>query len=231
MNDKQNNHNGFIRMEGLKKSFYMGSTVVEALRGIDLTIEKNDYVSILGPSGSGKSTLMYIMGCLDTATGGNYYLEGQNVRHLNHNRLASIRNEKIGFVFQNYNLLQYATALENVELPMIYKKTPMRMRRKKARELLERVGLQHRTKHRATELSGGEMQRVSIARALANSPSILLADEPTGNLDSKTGEEILQIFEELWKQGHTVVIITHDQNIASRTNRQIHLHDGTIKSQ
>ena len=215
-------------MVGIKKFYEMGSTVVKALRGVDLNIEKNEFVAIVGPSGSGKSTLMYIIGCLDAQTDGEYYLEDQDVRKLNHNRLADIRNQKIGFVFQNYNLLPYATALENVELPMIYNKVPQRKRKQKAREILKLVGLEHRTNHRSTDLSGGEIQRVAIARALANSPKILLADEPTGNLDSKTGKEILQIFEELWKNGHTVILITHDQAIASRTQRQIQLYDGEI---
>jgi len=228
MNDNQNNNKSLIYMEGIKKSFHMGSAVVKALRGVDITIEKNEFAAILGPSGSGKSTLMYIIGCLDTATDGEYYLEGQNVRKLDHNRLATIRNQKIGFVFQNYNLLTYATTLENVELPMIYKKIPARKRKKKAKELLEQVGLEHRITHRAIELSGGEMQRVAIARSLANSPSILLADEPTGNLDSQKGKEILQIFEELWIEGHTVVIITHDQNIAAKAHHQILIQDGMV---
>lgn len=215
-------------MVGIKKFYEMGSTVVKALRGVDLNIEKNEFVAIVGPSGSGKSTLMYIIGCLDAQTDGEYYLEDRDVRKLNHNRLADIRNQKIGFVFQSYNLLPYATALENVELPMIYNKVPTIKRKQKAREILKLVGLEHRTNHRSTDLSGGEIQRVAIARALANSPKILLADEPTGNLDSKTGKEILQIFEELWKNGHTVILITHDQAIASRTQRQIQLYDGKI---
>ena len=215
-------------MVGIKKFFRMGTTIVEALRGVDLGIEKNEFAAIVGPSGSGKSTLMYIMGCLDTQTEAEYYLEDQDVRKLDHNRLADIRNRKMGFVFQNYNLLPYATAFENVELPMIYKKIPYRKRKRRAQEVLELVGLKHRINHTATSLSGGEMQRVAIARALTNYPAIILADEPTGNLDSKTGKEILQILEELWKDGHTIVVITHDQNIASRTQRQIHLQDGKI---
>jgi len=228
MNDEQSTYKHLIRMVGIKKFYEMGSTVVKALRGVDLNIEKNEFVAIVGPSGSGKSTLMYIIGCLDAQTDGEYYLEDQDVRKLNHNRLADIRNQKIGFVFQSYNLLPYATALENVELPMIYNKVPTRKRRQRAKEILQLVGLEHRTNHRSTDLSGGEIQRVAIARALANSPKILLADEPTGNLDSKTGKEILQIFEELWKNGHTVILITHDQAIASRTQRQIQLYDGEI---
>ena len=226
MNNNGNGH--LIRMEGIKKKFYQGTAEVEALRGVDLIVENNEYSSIVGPSGSGKSTLMYIIGFLETHTEGDYYLEGQKVEEIKHNRLAEIRNKKIGFIFQNYNLLTYASALENVELPLIYSKMSVRKRRKRAKELLELVGLGHRIKHRASDLSGGEMQRVAIARALSNSPSLLLADEPTGNLDSKTGEEILRIFEDLWKNGHTVLLITHDNNVAERTQRQIHIRDGMI---
>lgn len=220
--------NDLIRMEGITKKYQQGTTVVEALRGINLDIQHNEYTSIIGPSGSGKSTLMYIMGFLETHTDGEYFLEGRSVKELSHNRLAEIRNKSIGFIFQNYNLLTYASALENVELPLIYSKTPSGKRRSRAKELLELVGLSHRIKHRASDLSGGEMQRVAIARALSNSPSVLLADEPTGNLDSKTGEEILAVFEDLWKNGHTVLLITHDQNVAERTQRQIHIRDGRI---
>jgi putative ABC transport system ATP-binding protein len=221
-------HKQIIHMVGIKKIYQMNSTNVEALGGVDISIEKNEFVAILGPSGSGKSTLMYIMGCLDTPSEGEYYLEGQNVQKLNHNKLADIRNKKMGFIFQNYNLLPYATALENVELPMIYNKVVSKKRKQKAKELLDLVGLGNRINHTATSLSGGEMQRVAIARALVNSPSIILADEPTGNLDSKTGKEVFQIFENLWENGYTIVIITHDQNIASRSKRQIQLQDGMI---
>lgn len=224
-----NNRNShLIYMKEIKKIYYQGSTKVDVLRGIDLEVEQNEYISIIGPSGSGKSTLMYIMGFLETHTEGEYYLDGQDVKKLNHNKLAEIRNKKIGFIFQNYNLLSYASASENVELPMIYKKISSGKRKARVKELLELVGLSHRIKHRASDLSGGEMQRVAIARALANSPSLILADEPTGNLDSKTGEEILKIFDNLWKEGNTILIITHDASVAERTKRQIHIRDGVI---
>jgi len=215
-------------MTGITKTYQMGATPVDALRGVDLTIEKNAYAAIVGPSGSGKSTLMSIIGCLDTPSEGEYMLSGRAVGTLNSNRLAAIRNREIGFVFQSYNLLPYATTMENVELPLIYGKVPARKRRRRAQELLERVGLGHRLKHRANELSGGEMQRVAIARALANDPNILLGDEPTGNLDSASGAEIMEIFEDLWRQGHTVIVITHDPKVAGRAQQQIALQDGMI---
>ena len=215
-------------MKAIKKIYSIGKVDVEALRGIDLDVDKNEFVSIMGPSGSGKSTLMNIMGCLDTPTSGEYYLEGERVQTLTPNQLAEIRNQKVGFVFQNFNLLPYATALENVEVPLIFKGVSSRKRRKRAEELLDRVGLKERADHKPTELSGGEMQRVSIARALANQPSIILADEPTGNLDSVSGKEIVDLFEDLCKQGHTIVVITHDQEISGRTKRIIKLRDGIV---
>lgn len=215
-------------MKAIKKIYSTGKVDVEALRGIDLDVGKNEFISIMGPSGSGKSTLMNIIGCLDTPTSGEYYLEGERVQTLNPNQLAEIRNAKIGFVFQNFNLLPYATALENVEVPLIFKGVSSRKRRKRAEELLGQVGLKDRMDHKPTELSGGEMQRVAIARALANQPSIILADEPTGNLDSVSGKEIVDLFEDLCKQGHTIVVITHDQEISGRTKRIIKLRDGIV---
>ncbi|NIM99328.1 MAG: ATP-binding cassette domain-containing protein [candidate division Zixibacteria bacterium] len=217
-----------IDMRGIRKVYSMGKVELEALRGIDLQIGGNEFVSIMGPSGSGKSTLMNLMGCLDTPTSGEYFLEGQEVESLSPNELAEIRNKKVGFVFQNFNLLPYATAFENVEVPLIFGGVPTKKRKKRAMELLERVGLGERGDHRPTELSGGEMQRVAIARALANKPRIILADEPTGNLDTGSGKEIINLFEELGKQGHTVVVITHDHGIAERTPRIIKLRDGMI---
>ena len=224
-NDKVNE---MIHMKAIKKIYSTGKVDVEALRGIDLKVEKNEFISIMGPSGSGKSTLMNIMGCLDTPTSGEYYLEQEEVQTLNPNQLAEIRNQKVGFVFQNFNLLPYATAFENVEVPLIFKGVSLRKRRKRSEELLERVGLKDRMDHKPTELSDGEMQRVSIARALANEPSIILADEPTGNLDSVSGKEIVDLFEDLWKQGHTIIVITHDQEISTRTKRIIKLRDGMV---
>jgi putative ABC transport system ATP-binding protein len=217
-----------IEMKRITKVYTTGKVAVEALRGIDLIIQKNEFISIMGPSGSGKSTLMNLIGCLDTPTEGDYYLEGMKVADLDPNRLAEIRNKKIGFVFQNFNLLPYATAFENVEVPLIFKGDSFKNRKRVGEELLERVGLKDRMDHRPTELSGGEMQRVSIARALACDPSIILADEPTGNLDSVAGKEIIDIFVDLWKQGHTIAVITHDKEISSRTQRIVKLHDGKV---
>jgi putative ABC transport system ATP-binding protein len=219
-----------INMREIVKFYDTGSIKVKALKGIDLSIKGGEFVSIVGPSGSGKSTLMNIAGCLDVPTGGEYILDGQSVENLEPNELAEIRNQKIGFVFQNFNLLPYATAFENVELPLIFANTPAKKRREKAAELLDRVGLGDRMGHRPNELSGGEMQRVAIARALANSPRLILADEPTGNLDSKSGMGIIDLFEELWQAGATILMITHDQNIAKRTNRVVKLKDGLIVS-
>ncbi|MDH4223224.1 MAG: ABC transporter ATP-binding protein [candidate division Zixibacteria bacterium] len=217
-----------IEMKNIKKIYTIGEMRVEALRGIDLDIKKNEFISIMGPSGSGKSTLMNLLGCLDTPTEGEYLLEGERVANLHHNRLAEIRNQKIGFVFQSFNLLPYATAFENVEIPLIFRGTASRMRKQKAEELLEKVGLKDRMNHKPTELSGGEMQRVSIARALVNDPSIILADEPTGNLDSISGGEIIEVFVDLWKQGHTIAVITHDKDIAVRTQKIVKLKDGRV---
>jgi len=218
-----------IKLEKVNKTYGSGSAKVEALKEIDLEVKENDFVGLIGPSGSGKSTLMNIIGCLDTPTSGEYYFEKEKVQNLSGNELAEIRNKKIGFVFQNFNLLPYATTSENVELPMIFKGVPVRTRRAKVMELLKKVNLAARAAHKPSELSGGEMQRVAIARALSNDPRLILADEPTGNLDTKSGEEILKIFEELWSQGHTLIIITHNPYIAECARRVIKLRDGLIE--
>ena len=217
-----------IDMRKIWKVYSTGSVEVEALRGIDLVIGENEFVSVMGPSGSGKSTLMNLMGCLDTPSSGEYFLEGQKVESLSPNELAEIRNKKVGFVFQNFNLLPYATAFENVEVPLIFGGVASRKRRKRAMEFLDKVGLADRADHKPGELSGGELQRVAIARALVNQPRLILADEPTGNLDTGSGQEIINLFEELGRQGHTVVVITHDHSIAERTHRIIKLRDGMI---
>jgi putative ABC transport system ATP-binding protein len=218
-----------IKMEKINKTYGTGTARVEALKEINLEIKENEFVGLIVPSGSGKSTLMNIIGCLDTPTSGQYYFEGEKVQEFRHNQLAEIRNRKIGFVFQNFNLLPYATTFENVELPMIFKGASARARRTKVMELLEKVNLAARAHHRPSELSGGEMQRVAIARALTNDPRLILADEPTGNLDTKSGEEILKIFEELWSQGHTLVIITHNPYIADVARRVVKLRDGLVE--
>ena len=218
-----------IKMEKINKTYGTGSSRVEAIKEIDLEIKENEFVGLIGPSGSGKSTLMNIIGCLDMPTSGDYFFEGEKVQGFSSNQLAEIRNRKIGFVFQNFNLLPYATTFENVELPMIFKGASARARRAKVMELLERVNLAARAHHRPSELSGGEMQRVAIARALTNDPRLILADEPTGNLDTKSGQEILRIFEELWSQGHTLVIITHNPYIADCARRVVKLRDGLVE--
>jgi len=215
-------------MQDIHKVYKTGKVKVEALKGIDLEIQHGTFAAIIGPSGSGKSTLMNLLGCLDVPSSGVYEFDNERVDGLHHNRLAEIRNERVGFVFQNFNLLPYATAIENVELPLIFKGVPTKKRRERATELLEKVGLGERTAHQAIELSGGEMQRVAIARALANNPSLILADEPTGNLDSKSGADIIALFEELWRAGHTILIITHDPKIPHRTERVIHIKDGYL---
>jgi putative ABC transport system ATP-binding protein len=217
-----------VKLSGVSKVYDTGKVKVEALRGIDLEVRRGEFMTLVGPSGSGKSTLMNILGCLDVPTEGTYDFDGRRVDRLPLNQLAEIRNRSVGFVFQNFNLLPYSTALENVELPMVFRGIGSRERRKRAIELLERIGLGDRLEHKATELSGGQTQRVAIARALANDPPLILADEPTGNLDTASGREIFDLFEELWKAGRTIMIITHDPNLPMRTERTIHLRDGRI---
>ncbi len=212
----------------LTREYDMGSELVRALRGVSVQIQRNEYVAVMGPSGSGKSTLMNLIGCLDTPTSGEYWLNGQKVSDLEDDELARIRNQEIGFVFQTFNLLPRADALHNVELPLIYAGMPARTRRDKAVHALERVGLGDRMDHKPNELSGGQRQRVAIARALVNEPSILLADEPTGNLDSATSTEIMGVFAELHRQGQTVVMVTHEQDIAAHAARVITLRDGLV---
>jgi putative ABC transport system ATP-binding protein len=217
-----------IEMEKVEKVYNTGSVKVQALAGIDLTVEANEFISVVGPSGSGKSTLMNILGCLDTATSGSYRLGGEEVAGLDLDRLATIRNRRIGFVFQNFNLLPQLTAYENVEMPLLFAGMRARQRRERVVHVLDQVGLGDRMEHKPTELSGGQMQRTAIARALVCEPDIILADEPTGNLDSGAGRDILHVFEELWSRGHTLIIITHDEIIARRTRRIVHLRDGLV---
>jgi putative ABC transport system ATP-binding protein len=219
-----------IRTEGLIKTYEMGAEQVHALQGVDLEIRRGEYVAIMGPSGSGKSTLMNLIGCLDSPTSGRYWLAGRLVSDLDDDELAYIRNKEIGFVFQTFNLLPRATALHNVELPLIYNGTPAEERIQKATVVLERVDLGDRMNHKPNELSGGQRQRVAIARALVNDPSIVLADEPTGNLDSKTGEEIMGLFENLYRQGNTIIVVTHEMDIAQHAHRVIFIRDGKIAS-
>ena len=217
-----------IEMRNIRKTYDTGKVKVEALKGVDLEIDKGEMVAIVGPSGSGKSTLMNLLGCLDTPTDGHYQLGGENVAGVTRDQLAEIRNRRVGFVFQNFNLLPHITSLENVEMPMLFGGLPVRERRDRAAELLARVGLEDRVDHKPTELSGGQMQRVAIARALAMNPDIVLADEPTGNLDTTSGSDIMSIFTELWKQGRTLVIITHDPALASRASRTVEIRDGVV---
>ena len=217
-----------INMKNIKKVYNTGKVAFEALCGIDVEVGDNEFVAIVGPSGSGKSTLMNLIGCLDTPTSGEYQLEGHRVESLHPNHLAEIRNRRVGFVFQAFNLLPYATAFENVELPLLYAGMNGRDRRKRITDLMAQVGLQDKMANKPTEMSGGEMQRVAIARALANKPRLILADEPTGNLDTKSGAEIVGIFDRLWKDGHTVLMITHDMNLAGRCQRIIKLKDGLV---
>jgi putative ABC transport system ATP-binding protein len=217
-----------IRLEGITREYVMGTETVRALRGVDLTIGRNEYVAIMGPSGSGKSTMMNVLGCLDTPDGGTYWLNGQEVSRMVDDDLARVRNREIGFVFQTFNLLPRASALANVELPLVYAGATARQRRQRAEEALRRVGLGERMHHRPNELSGGQRQRVAIARALVNNPSILLADEPTGNLDSATSVEIMRVFGELHAQGQTVILVTHEPDIAAHARRVIVLRDGKL---
>jgi len=218
-----------IRLEGVHKVYDSGENAVHALRGIDFSVAAGEYIAIMGPSGSGKSTLMHIIGCLDTPSLGEYYLDGTAVMRLSRRALARVRNQKVGFVFQSFNLLPRATSQRNVELPMLYAGVGKAERKERATAALKRVGLADRGRHLPTQLSGGQRQRVAIARALVNSPAILLADEPTGNLDTRTGAELLGVFDELNTQGHTVILVTHDSNVAARASRVITIVDGLIE--
>jgi len=220
---------GIIETRDLWKTYVMGSEEIHALRGVNIQIERGEYVAIMGPSGSGKSTLMNLIGCLDTPSKGSYLLNGKQVSEMNDNELARIRNEEIGFVFQTFNLLPRASALHNVELPLIYAGVPAKDRQDRAKDALKKVELEERMMHKPNELSGGQRQRVAIARALVNNPSILLADEPTGNLDSKTGVEIMALFERLHTGGNTIVLVTHEADIAAHAHRVIHIRDGQVE--
>ena len=219
-----------IRIRQLSKVYDLGSTQVVALDGVDLDVQKNEYVAIMGPSGSGKSTLMNIIGCLDTPNAGSYHLAGEAVADMDDDSLARIRNKEIGFIFQSFNLLPRTSILRNVELPLVYSGMSRTERMERARMALEKVGLKDRALHQPNELSGGQRQRVAIARALANEPSILLADEPTGNLDPQTGNEILALFEDLYRQGHTLLVVTHEDDVAAHARRCVRLRDGLIES-
>ena len=218
-----------IETRDLWKTYVMGSEEIHALRGVSINIERGEYVAIMGPSGSGKSTLMNLIGCLDTPSQGSYLLNGKQVSEMNDNELARIRNEEIGFVFQTFNLLPRASALHNVELPLIYAGVPAKDRQERAKDALKKVELEERMMHKPNELSGGQRQRVAIARALVNNPSILLADEPTGNLDSKTGVEIMALFDKLHSGGNTIVLVTHEADIAAHAHRVIHIRDGQVE--
>ena len=219
-----------IRMDDLSRSYEMGSETVHALRGLTASIDRGEYVAIMGPSGSGKSTLMNILGCLDTPSRGTYELNGTDVSSLDENELADIRNREIGFVFQTFHLLPRVSALRNVEMPLVYAGTDRDTRREEAQDALERVGLGDRMDHRPNEMSGGQRQRVAVARAIVNRPSIILADEPTGNLDSTTGEEIMGLFNDLWRGGNTMIIVTHEEQVARNAKRILRIHDGLLAS-
>ena len=219
-----------IQLQNVRKNYYLGKVTIEVLKGISLNIAGNEYVALMGPSGSGKSTLMNIIGCLDTPTSGDYLLNGKAVSRMTENELADVRNKEIGFVFQQFNLLPRLTALENVALPLVYAGVPKKERTERAKEVLEMVGLADRSHHKPNELSGGQNQRVAIARALINKPSIILADEPTGNLDSRTSKEIMAIFDQIHAAGNTVVLVTHEEDIAAHAKRNIRLRDGLIDS-
>ena len=221
---------GIIHLSDIRKNYFLGRQVIEVLKGISLDIYKNEYVALMGPSGSGKSTLMNILGCLDTPTGGTYILNGKDVSRMSDNDLADVRNQEIGFVFQQFNLLPRLTAVENVALPLVYAGVPKKERMEKAMQVLEKVSLADRSHHRPNEMSGGQNQRVAIARALVNDPSIILADEPTGNLDTKTSYEIMDIFEQIHSGGNTVVLVTHEEDIANHARRIIRLRDGVLES-
>jgi putative ABC transport system ATP-binding protein len=219
-----------IDIENITKDYVMGEEIVRALRGVTLQIRRNEYLAVMGPSGSGKSTLMNMLGCLDTPTSGRYQFNGRNVKDMDDDELAAIRNREIGFVFQTFNLLPRATSLRNVELPLIYAGMDRESREERAAQALTDVGLGDRIQHKPNELSGGQRQRVAIARALVNNPSIILADEPTGNLDSKTGEEIMVLLEDLYHRGNTIILVTHERDIAAHARRTIHLRDGVVES-
>ena len=219
-----------IELKKIVRNFPLGNQVVKVLKGIDLEVKRNEYTALMGPSGSGKSTLMNLLGCLDTPTSGEYWLNGKNVSHMEDNQLAEIRNREIGFVFQTFNLLPRSTALENVMLPLIYAGYSSKDRKERAEEVLLQVGLSDRMDHRPNQLSGGQRQRVAVARALVNKPSIILADEPTGNLDSKTSVEIMALFSEIQSKGNTVILVTHEEDIAAHAKRVIRLRDGEIES-
>ncbi len=219
-----------IRLEAICKNYKVGLEVVRALRGINLTINKNEYVALMGPSGSGKSTLMNVLGCLDTPTSGRYFLNNNDVSKLSDNELADIRNKEIGFVFQTFNLLPRSTALDNVALPLVYAGRTRNERRERALEVLDQVGLSDRTHHKPNELSGGQRQRVAMARALVNNPSIILADEPTGNLDTKTSIEIMGLLQDIHDAGNTIILVTHEEDIAKHAHRIIRLRDGLVES-
>lgn len=219
-----------ISLKDIRKSYYLGKQELPVLKGIDLTVTQNEYLSLMGPSGSGKSTLMNILGCLDTPTSGSYLLNGKDVSRMVDNELADIRNVEIGFVFQQFNLLPRLTAWENVALPLIYARVGKKEREERAMAMLAKVDLAERAKHKPNELSGGQIQRVAVARALINNPSIILADEPTGNLDSKTSEEIMELFNDIHEQGNTVMLVTHEEEIANYTKRVIRIRDGLVES-
>ena len=219
-----------IEIKGLKREFTVGAEIVKALRGVDISVTKNEYLAMMGPSGSGKSTLMNLLGCLDTPTAGDYNLNGTDVSSLKDDDLAEIRNKEIGFVFQTFNLLPRLTALENVALPLVYAGYNAEDRKKKAKDVLGKVGLGDRMDHRPNQLSGGQRQRVALARALVNDPSIILADEPTGNLDSKTSLDIMRLFEEIHQMGNTLIVVTHEEEVASHAHRILRLRDGLVES-
>ncbi|HMF08393.1 MAG TPA: ABC transporter ATP-binding protein [Thermoanaerobaculia bacterium] len=219
-----------IEMNAIRKIYDTGKVKVEALKGIDLSVTAGEFLAVVGPSGSGKSTLMNLIGCLDTPSDGSYRLAGENVAGLDRDQLADIRNRRVGFVFQNFNLLPQISAFENVEMPLLFGGVPPRKRRERVEELLARVGLSERMEHKPTELSGGQMQRVAIARALAMEPDIVLADEPTGNLDTSSGSDVMGVFSELWQQGRTLIVITHDMSLARRASRIVEVRDGRVIS-
>ena len=230
MEEKTSRQTEVIRIEDLHKTYILGSQKVNALDGVSLSINKNDYIAIMGPSGSGKSTMMNILGCLDTPTSGRYVLGGTDVSQMEDSQLAEVRNRQIGFVFQSFNLLPRYSALENVALPLIYCGTPIKERTSLADKALDTVGLSDRKDHKPSELSGGQRQRVAIARAIINNPTIILADEPTGNLDTKTSVEIMNIFEKIYRQGNTIIIVTHEEDISKFARRIVRLRDGKIES-